>query len=101
MDLAEAIALRGGWFALGWDLEEENEDEETVQEDEFQHSSPSAKEVDDSSLLRMRVQVLENLGAPCLVVEPASDEGLGVEVGFDFKLRMKCMMLWTSQLELE
>ncbi|KAJ4973903.1 hypothetical protein NE237_007077 [Protea cynaroides] len=53
MDLVEAIAQRGGWFALGWDLEEEEEEEEeTVLEDEFQHSIPSAKEVDDSSDLR-------------------------------------------------
>ncbi|KAJ4958581.1 hypothetical protein NE237_025692 [Protea cynaroides] len=53
MDLVEAIAQRGDWFALGWDLEEEDDDDdEKVQEDEFQHSIPSTKEVDDSSVLR-------------------------------------------------
>ncbi|XP_042482467.1 protein PTST homolog 2, chloroplastic-like isoform X2 [Macadamia integrifolia] len=51
MDLVEAIGKRGGWLALGWDLEEE--EAEMLQEDEFQGSvSLTAKEVDDGSIHR-------------------------------------------------
>ncbi|XP_043687051.1 protein PTST homolog 2, chloroplastic-like [Telopea speciosissima] len=52
MDLVETIAKRGGWFALGWDMEEEElAESESVQEDEFQGSiSLTAEEIDDGSV---------------------------------------------------
>lgn len=57
LDLVEAIKNRGGWFTLGWESEDEGNEEHNVKEDEALRMDFDIKE------FRKRVETCEDSGS--------------------------------------